>query len=56
MHDNRRLDFSSKPHPSLLSHGDGVYLMAKPGEFYAIGFDGSGSVVLDASALNGSAI
>ena len=28
--------------------------MAKPGEFYAIGFDGSGSVVLDASALNGS--
>lgn len=47
--------FACEPHPDLLSHDDGVYLMAKPGSFYAIGFDGGGYVDLDASALKGSA-
>ena len=43
--------FEMQPQPGLLSHDEGVYLMASPGIQYAIGFDGAGSVVLDASAL-----
>jgi hypothetical protein len=43
--------FEMKPQPGLLSHNEGVYLMATAGKQYAIGFDGAGSVFLDASAL-----
>jgi hypothetical protein len=47
--------FALEPRPDLLSHDDGVYLMARPGRQYALGFDGSGSVELDARALSGPA-
>jgi hypothetical protein len=47
--------FALEPRPDLLSHDDGVYLMAQPGRQYALGFDGSGSVELDARALSGPA-
>ncbi len=46
--------FEMEPLPGLLSHGEGVYLMASPENQYAIGFDGAGSVELNASALNDS--
>ena len=47
--------FVCEPRPDLLSHDDGVYLMAQPGRQYALGFDGGGSVDLDAHALPGPA-
>jgi len=47
--------FVCEPRPDLLSHDDGVYLMAQPGRQYALGFDGGGSVDLDAHALPGHA-
>ena len=47
--------FVMEPGPELLSHDDGVYLMVEPGRQYALGFDGGGSVELDASALPGPA-
>ncbi|MDI6451657.1 DUF6298 domain-containing protein [Anaerobaca lacustris] len=47
--------FALEPRPDLLSHDEGVYLMAQPGRQYALGFDGSGSVELDARALPGPA-
>jgi hypothetical protein len=46
--------FKMQPQPGLLSNDEGVYLMAAPGIEYAIGFDGDGSVVLDASAMKGN--
>jgi hypothetical protein len=45
--------FALAPRPDLLSHDDGVYLMAQSGRQYALGFDGGGSVELDARALPG---
>jgi hypothetical protein len=45
--------FALQPRPDLLNHDDGVYLMAQPDRQYALGFDGGGSVELDASALPG---
>ncbi len=47
--------FALEPRPNLLSHDNGVYLMAEPGRQYALGFDGGGSVELDARALTGLA-
>lgn len=47
--------FTLEPRPDLLSHDNGVYLMAQPGRQYALGFDGGGSVALDARALPGPA-
>lgn len=47
--------FALEPRPDLLSHDNGVYLMAQPGRQYALGFDGGGSVELDAGALPGPA-
>ncbi len=47
--------FALEPRPDLLSHDEGVYLMAQPGRQYALGFDGSGSVELDVRALPGPA-
>jgi hypothetical protein len=47
--------FEMAPHPELLSHDDGVYLMAQPGRQYAVGFDGGGTVELDATPLRGPA-
>jgi hypothetical protein len=44
--------FELQPRPDLLSHDDRVYLMVQPGRQYAIGFDGRGSVELDARALS----
>lgn len=44
--------FTLEPRPDLLSHDEGVYLMAQPGRQYALGFDGGGSVELDARALS----
>ncbi len=43
--------FAMQPRPDLLSHDEGVYLMAQPGRQYALAFDGGGSVELDARAL-----
>jgi hypothetical protein len=45
--------FQMEPHPGLLSHNEGVYLMAIPEKQYAVGFDGPGSVALDAGVLKG---
>jgi len=45
--------FAMQPRPDLLSHDNGVYLMAQSGRQYALGFDGGGSVELDARALPG---
>jgi hypothetical protein len=47
--------FTLEPRPDLLSGDNGVYLMAQPGRQYALGFDGGGSVELDARALSGPA-
>jgi hypothetical protein len=47
--------FTLEPRPDLRSHDNGVYLMAQPGRQYALGFDGGGSVALDARALPGPA-
>lgn len=47
--------FECKPRPDLLSHQDGVYLMALEGKQYALGFDGGGTVDLNASSLTGTA-
>lgn len=47
--------FALEPRPDLLSGDEGVYLMAQPGRQYALGFDGDGSVELDAHALPGPA-
>jgi hypothetical protein len=47
--------FKMQPRPDLLSHDKGVYLMASLGRHYALGFDGGGTVELDARALSGPA-
>lgn len=47
--------FECEPRPDLLSHQDGVYLMAFEGKQYALGFDGGGIVDLNARSLAGSA-
>ncbi|MEX2545987.1 MAG: hypothetical protein WD316_12735 [Phycisphaeraceae bacterium] len=47
--------FRCAPAPELLSHGEGVYLMAEPGRQYALAFDGPGRVELDLRDLPGPA-
>ncbi|MBN1513366.1 MAG: hypothetical protein JXB13_15220 [Phycisphaerae bacterium] len=47
--------FALEPRPDLLSHDNGVYLMADPGRQYTLGFDGGGSVELDGRVLRGPA-
>jgi hypothetical protein len=44
--------FAMQPRHDLLSHDNGVYLMAQLGRQYALGFDGRGSVELEVRALS----